>query len=187
MFNINLIFHKQVLKSKRFFIRIVYLFLTAVLVSGCIFDDINVEPVDSRTDGEIRRDEKGSLFGLGDTFNSDDNKVESNSSNTLGVNVYLWRASIETLSVSPLAKVDPKLGIIQTEWVSVKSSSTSQVRIGVLILSEVLKSNAVKVNVYKRYKRGSIWVSSAASFKTNEAIQNAILSRARELLVNAKK
>ena len=35
---------------------------------------------------------------------------------TIGVNAYLWRAALETLSFAPLAQTDSNGGVIVTDW-----------------------------------------------------------------------
>ena len=150
------------------------LFLTA-----CGIGDIT--PVDNRTIAQKQRDENGSFFGLSDMLGSN-KKVKTGT--TIGVNVYLWRGALDTLSVNPLGKIDVKNGVIQTEWIAV--SSKQQVRISAIIISSDLKVNGLRVNVYKRVKEDGAWVNLSVGKATVSKITDAILQRAKELRLAEK-
>ncbi len=156
--------------------------IMSVIVLGSILVGCGggVQPVDNRTESQKRRDENGTFFDLGGAFGSK-KKVQGE---TIGVNAYLWRGALDTLSIAPLEKIDAKNGIIQTEWVSI--SGNEPVRVGVLILSEEFRVSGIRVNVYKRKKENGSWSNVKASKGTEDAIADAILQKARELRVTGK-
>ncbi|MGB1361255.1 MAG: DUF3576 domain-containing protein [Alphaproteobacteria bacterium] len=151
--------------------------MTATLISGCM-EGAKIEKPDSRTKAEIQRDENGSFLGLGNKLGGRDKQLEGN---LININAYLWRASLDTLSVNPIEKVDVESGLVQTEWVSTKSDGSEQTKISVIVISADLKTSGLRVNVYKRKKVDGSWVNQSVQGETVSAVEGAILQRAREL------
>ena len=50
---------------------------------------------------------------------------------TIGVNSYLWQASLETLKFMPLATVDSNGGVIVTDWYSNPQSPNERIKVTV--------------------------------------------------------
>jgi len=157
--------------------KILPLIITIFLVSACT-DGIDVKPVDNRTKAQKQTDEHGSLFGLGNALGGKKTDLKDNN---IKINAYLWRASLDTLSVHPLEKIVTESGILQTEWVSMNNIATEQTKISVIVISADLNVTGVRVNVYKRKKQNGNWVNQSVSKNTAKAISDAILQRAREL------
>jgi len=103
--------------------------------------------------------------------------------NGIGVNSYLWRASLDTFSFMPLDKADPFGGVITTDWYSPAETLNERLKLNVLILSKSLKSDGIKVSVFKQQKSGGAWKDIAVSADTERQLENAILTRARQLRV----
>ena len=103
---------------------------------------------------------------------------EGSSETILKVNRYLWKASLEVLSFLPLEGVDPFSGIITTGWGKPPGGST-EYRATVYIQDPSLDARALKVVLLKR--------SGPADPKTIKTIENAILSRARQLRISDDK
>lgn len=101
----------------------------------------------------------------------------------IGVNSYLWRASLDTVSFMPLASADPFGGTILTDWYSAPDAPDERVKVNVLILGKQLRSDGVRVRVFRQVKSGSGWKDAEASAETATQLENAILARARELRV----
>ena len=59
---------------------------------------------------------------------------ESGGKVTLGVNSYLWHASLDTLSFMPLASADPFGGVIITDWYSAPDNANERMKVTVYIL-----------------------------------------------------
>lgn len=99
----------------------------------------------------------------------------------IGVNAYLWRASLDTISFMPLTSADPWGGVILTDWYSNPQTPDERFKITIFILDARLRADALNVSVQKETRAGDRWVTAAASQQTQLDIENAILSRAREL------
>ena len=101
---------------------------------------------------------------------------------TLGVNGYLWRATLDTLSFMPLATADPWGGTVITEWYSNPEKPDERFKATVYILDTRLRADGLKVTVFKQAKdAGGNWVDAETSAQTETDIENAILTRARQL------
>jgi hypothetical protein len=100
----------------------------------------------------------------------------------LGVNSYLWRASLETLAFMPLASADPYGGVINTDWYTDPQTPNERFKITVYILDTRLRADGLTVNVAKEVKGADgAWTNSTASAQTQADIENAILTKARQL------
>jgi hypothetical protein len=105
----------------------------------------------------------------------------------VGVNAFLWRATLDTLSFMPLANADPFGGVVLTEWYSPAQSPDERMKVSVYILDTRLRADALKVSVFRQTKQGaSAWADAAVSLDTQIRIENAILNRARELKAGEK-
>ena len=101
---------------------------------------------------------------------------------TIGVNGYLWRATLDTLSFMPLATADPWGGTVITDWYSNPEKPDERFKATVYILDTRLRADGLKVTVFKQIRdAGGQWVDSPTSEQTESDIENAILTRARQL------
>jgi hypothetical protein len=102
--------------------------------------------------------------------------------NTIGVNSYLWRASLDTLAFMPLASADPYGGVIITDWYAAPEKPDERFKCTVYILDTRLRGDGLKVTVFKEVSNGAGgWAPSQVSDQTSIDIENAILTRARQL------
>ena len=124
--------------------------------------NINPEDVDLNP-------ESSSMFDL---FKDTDDET------VLKVNRYIWKASLEVLSFLPIEGADPFSGVITTDW-GMPPGSKILYRATVFIQDPSLDARSLKVNLFK--KTGTVDV------KTIRVIENAILSRARQLRINDEK
>lgn len=105
----------------------------------------------------------------------------------LGVNGFLWRATLDTLSFLPLASADPIGGVIITDWHANPQVPAERFKITVYILDTRLRADGVKVSLFRQEKVGSQWQDAVANPATATQLENQILRRARELKVSAGK
>jgi hypothetical protein len=102
--------------------------------------------------------------------------------NAIGVNSYLWRATLDTLAFMPLASADPYGGVVITDWYVNPEKPDERFKCTVYILDTRLRADALKVTVFKEVANGAGgWAPSQASDQTSVDIGNAILTRARQL------
>ncbi|MBC2776300.1 DUF3576 domain-containing protein [Parasphingopyxis marina] len=100
---------------------------------------------------------------------------------TIGVNSYLWRASLETLSFIPMAQVDSAGGVIVTDWYANPSAPTERMKLTVTILDADLRADALRVAASRQLYNGSQWLEAPVQAATVQRLEEIILTRAREL------
>lgn len=101
----------------------------------------------------------------------------------LGVNSYLWRASLETLNFMPLEQVDPFGGVIVTDWYANDQVPNERFKANVYILDTNLRADALKATIFKQNRTANGWVDASVDADTARQIENAILTRARQLFI----
>ncbi|MDE1152591.1 MAG: DUF3576 domain-containing protein [Micavibrio sp.] len=103
-------------------------------------------------------------------------------SGAIGVNGFLWRASLDTLAFMPLASADPYGGVIVTDWYINPEKPDERFKATVYILDTRLRADGLNVTIFKQVKDASgAWTDTAATDQTSTDIENAILTRARQL------
>jgi hypothetical protein len=125
-----------------------------------------------------------SLFGRGGLDVSGNSKTVPRTGGTgtgIGVNAYLWRATLDTLSIWPISSADPFGGIIITDWYAPPETPNEQFKLNVFILDQALRADGVRVSVFRqiRDQRGG-WQQASVQPATTTQLENAILMRARQ-------
>ena len=100
---------------------------------------------------------------------------------TIGVNAYLWKASLDTLSFMPLVQADSNGGVIVTDWYVNPNSPTERMKLTVSILDQVLRADALRVAASREVLRNGQWVSAPVQAATVQKLEDIILTRARDL------
>ena len=100
---------------------------------------------------------------------------------TLGVNSYLWHASLDTLSFLPLTSADPFGGVIISEWYVAPSSPNERLKVTVYIMDRTLRADGLKVVVFRQTRSTAGWQEATPSPDTAHKLEDSILTRAREL------
>ena len=108
-------------------------------------------------------------------------EVASASITTIGVNSYLWRASLETLSFMPLTQADSAGGVIVTDWYSNPSNPNERVKVSVSILDRDLRADALRVQASREVLQGGAWVAAPVQAATVQKLEDIILTKARDL------
>ena len=105
----------------------------------------------------------------------------------IGVNGYLWRASLDTLSFMPLLTADPWGGVINYDWYVNPQTPNERFKATVFILDTRLRADALNVTVTKEVKGADgQWTTAPVAAQTEADLENAILTKARQLnLANA--
>jgi hypothetical protein len=104
---------------------------------------------------------------------------------TIGVNSYLWRAALETLSFAPMAQVDSNGGVMVTDWYTNPSSPSERVKITATILDRDLRADALRVAAARQVLQGGQWIDAPVAAATVQKLEEIILTRARDLRRNA--
>ncbi len=105
--------------------------------------------------------------------------------NPLGVNSFLWRATLDTVSFMPLASADPFGGVVITDWYEDPKVLGERFKLNILIMDKQLRADGIKVNLFKQSldAQGN-WHDSATNATTARSIEDAILTKARELKIH---
>ena len=100
---------------------------------------------------------------------------------TIGVNAYLWRASLDTIGFMPLAQVDSNGGVIITDWYATAQSPNERVKVTISIVDTELRADALKVTAIRQQLAGNGWIDAPVRAGTVQKLEETILSRARDL------
>jgi len=103
----------------------------------------------------------------------------------IGVNAYLWRASLDTLNFMPLTSADPFGGVIITDWYSDAAAPNERFKATVYILDTRLRADALNVSIFRQTNQGGVWADATVDPDTEIQIENAILTRARQLRLSS--
>ena len=109
-------------------------------------------------------------------------RVAGDNAAAIGVNGYLWRATLDTLSFMPLQSADPYGGVIVTDWYTNPEKPDERFKCTVYILDSRLRADGLNVAVFKQLRDASgNWVDQPTAGQTETDIENSILTRARQL------
>ncbi len=174
----------------------VLLGLLTGFLAGCGGDPDNVKEIKTGSDGGRGKydiysgvgggkQENGSLFGPGGLFGSKDKGKGNGDGTGVAVNAYLWRASLDTINFIPLVSADPFGGVIITDWYTPAEQPNERMKVQITILDRELRADGVRVAVFKQQAggKGGGWVDAQVDPRTNIDIENAILTRARQLRI----
>jgi hypothetical protein len=100
---------------------------------------------------------------------------------TIGVNSYLWRAAIDTVSFAPLLQADSNGGVIVTDWYAHPNSPGERVKLTVSILDQDLRADALRVAASRQIFQGGTWIDAPIAAATVQKLEDIILTRARDL------
>ncbi|WP_395647254.1 DUF3576 domain-containing protein [Terricaulis sp.] len=146
--------------------------VAAVALSACSM----FKPDEGRQPGQSRVSDGGSsgggLFG---------GRRNAGAQDGIGVNSYLWRASLDTLNFMPLESADPFGGVIITDWYSDPTTPTERFKASVYILDTRLRADALNVSIFRQTQVNGQWTDASVDPDTEIQIENAILTRARQL------
>ena len=104
---------------------------------------------------------------------------------TIGVNSYLWRAALETLSFAPMAQVDSNGGVMVTDWYTNPNSPAERVKVTATILDRDLRADALRVAASRQVLQNGQWIDAPVAAATVQKLEEIILTRARDLRRNA--
>ena len=158
--------------------RLITLLFLAVILSAC--EGINLPTPDK----EVEEPARESIFGDGGlTLFDSEKKVPrgSGGDRSIGVNVFLWRAALDTMSVWPISSADPFGGVILTDWYSPPKASNERFKMNIYILDRTLRADGLRVSVFRQIKgENNIWQDAAVQPGTSRKLEDAILMRARQ-------
>jgi hypothetical protein len=161
--------------------------LAALAIAGC--SGVTVEEPEAYRNEQTERirQQYGTITGEDGllVFSSRAREGQDGGGPSIGVNVYLWRAALETIDFMPLVQADPFGGVIITDWFSPPETPGERFKLTVYILDRVLRADAVKVAVFRQVNDEGGWTDANVEATTATGIEDSILTRARELRIAA--
>jgi hypothetical protein len=163
----------------------------ALILGACAYADPDTVYPDSTAKqnrigaGDANTD-RGSIFGPGGllSLGGDDELQQGGNGGGIGVNSFLWRASLDTISFMPLVSADPFGGVIITDWYSPPETQDERFKVTVYILGRALRADGIRASVFRqRQSTTGGWIDATVENRTPIDIENAILTRARQLRV----
>ncbi|HZG32607.1 DUF3576 domain-containing protein [Sphingopyxis sp. YF1] len=100
---------------------------------------------------------------------------------TIGVNSYLWRASLDALSFMPLLQADSSGGVIITDWYANPGNPNERMKVTVSILDQDLRADALRIAASRQIAQNGTWVDAPVQAATVQKLEEIILTRARDL------
>ncbi len=107
--------------------------------------------------------------------------IAASQTTQIGVNSYLWRASLETLAFMPMAQVDSAGGVIVTDWYANPEVPEERVKVTVYILDRDLRADGLRVAAVRQQNQNGAWVDVPVRAGTVQKLEETILGRARDL------
>ncbi len=166
--------------------RIAVVCLGGLLAAACSGADIEYDSPQTKSQYKNSQTmEQGGIFGdSGINLFGGDSGGGGGEGAAIPVNGYLWRATLDTVSFMPLASADPFGGVIITDWFMPPESSGERFKMTVYILSRELRADGLKVAVFRQLRDTTgNWVDGPVSASTASQLENAILTRAREMRI----
>ena len=100
---------------------------------------------------------------------------------TIGVNSYLWRAALDTVSFAPLVQADSNGGVIVTDWFTNPNAPGERVKLTVTVLDQELRADALRVAAARQVLQNGAWVDATVSASTVQKLEDIILTLARDI------
>jgi hypothetical protein len=181
-------------KIRTIFIIIITIFLNGFLITGCSLEDADIVrapiPEDRVLQRERERRERAGTSEddslLGDIFKDLTGKNDKSSGGGIGVNTFLWKATLDTLSFMPLVSADPFGGVIITDWHSNTETSKEKFKIVAYILGTELRVDGIKIAVFKKIKNvDGNWVDKKSNKILQNKVEDAILTKARKYKIQS--
>ncbi len=169
----------------RFLSCFLFLFPALILLSAC--SGTNTEAAGERPDTKHQRAEaRGKLTGEDGAFSFGGPKKPeegAGAGGAIGVNSFLWRATLDTLSFMPFVSADPFGGTVITDWYEDPKTPGERFKVNALILDRTLRADGIKITVFKQKSDRGNWRDQQVDEKLARSLEDTILTRARQLKV----
>jgi hypothetical protein len=166
--------------------------IAVLVVAGCSSDNLkpnttpaNFQGLGSGSPGDVTvtrlgGDDSGTIFGIG-KGNKDPGGGGPGNGGGIGVNAFLWRGALDTIAFMPLSSADPFGGVIITDWYTPPGTSGERFKATIYVLSRDLRSDGVRVNIFRQVLQNGQWMDSTVADSTVADIENKVLARARRM------
>ena len=109
------------------------------------------------------------------------NRLAPSRATTIGVNSYLWRAAVDTVSFAPLLQANAQSGVIITDWYTNPRAPGERVKLTVSVLDQDLRADALRVAASRQIVQNGAGVAAPVTAATVQKLEDIILTRARDL------
>ena len=160
------------------------LFLIIIFIlSSCSSNETITNPItgEKPTPGLFSKDSKKGI-SLTDILNQENREGIS-----ANVNGFLWRASLNVLSIAPLISTDAMGGTIITDWYINKNINNQRIKISAFIKTSELRSDGISIKVHLQTLKNGMWADITTNKNLEYQIENQILNEARILRINSLK
>ena len=123
------------------------------------------------------------LTACGGKGETDVGRIQEDMTSAIGVNGFLWSATLDTLSFLPLAAADVGGGLVVSEWYNNPDIPSERLKVSVFIRDRTLRADALRVLVHRQELVDGVWSAAPVRAGTALQIEDAILTRARELRI----
>ena len=166
-------------------IKKLFLMFLVIVIASCSNNSVVTNPVSSEkpTPGLFSKDASKGI-SLDSILNPQSSVSYESGAN---VNAYLWRASLNILSFTPLISTDALGGTIISDWYINKKDKNQRMKITAFIKTAELKSNGIGVKVHIQSFKDGYWSETYTNKDLETKIENNILNEARNLRINSKK
>lgn len=170
----------------------IHRFLIAVFLLSCLAacsdDDDKLSAGTPKPADRVRWENRGRLTTTenegGLSIFGGDRKEEGGGGSPIGVNSFLWRATLDTLSFMPIASADPFGGVVITDWYEDPKTPGERFKVNALILDRSLRADGVRIKVFKQKKEVTgLWADAPVEDSVHRDVEDTILTRARQLRV----
>ena len=159
---------------------LILLFNLIVLVGCSSSDKVVNNPItgEEKTPGIFSKDSTKGV-SLSDLLNPQSSETSVN------INGYLWRASLNVLSIAPLISTDALGGTIISDWYVNKNIKNKRIKIMAYIKTSELRSDGISVKVHVQKLNEGIWTETYSDDELASQIENNILNTARNYRINS--
>jgi hypothetical protein len=159
------------------------IFLTAFAISSCSNNQVVTDPItgEKPTPGIFSKDASKGI-SLDQILNPQDRDGVS-----ANVNGFLWRASLDVLSIAPLISTDALGGTIITDWYINQNIKNQRIKITAFIKTSELRSDGIDIKVHVQKRENGVWSDTMTNEKLESQIEDQILNEARILRINSLK
>ena len=154
------------------------------LLAGCV----DAVPLDTRSQDQKDNDpfldhsKRDTIFGEGGLNLFSSKGGNNNGGAGLGVNSYLWRASLDTIAFMPVNSADPFGGVIITDWYAPAESPNERLKLNIYILGKSLRADGIRVAVFRQVLGSDrVWRDAVVPEATKIKIEDSILTKARQM------
>ena len=161
-------------------IKIILLIYIVIFLTACSSNNNTVKNTTKPEPGLFSKDASKGVV-ISDLFGPRSEETSMN------INGYLWRASLDVLSIAPLISTDALGGIIITDWYTNENIKDKRIKITAHIRTRELRSDGINVKVHVQKLIDNIWSNTVTDNNLASKIEDNILNEARNIRVNANK